>query len=787
MIAPDNPYVGPRAFRRGERLYGREQEGVALTDLLLAERIALLYSPSGAGKSSLVEASVATRLQGEGFHVLPTLRVCDRPVDKIPDEANPYLLCVLLKLDEHLNPGNPTPLDKLIRTRLKDYLTGLEERLCEGDASRFFDVLVLDQFEEILTQDAHSRQSALWRRQFFTELGEALKNPRRFALFSMREDFIAGLDPYVNCIPTRLANTYRLELLSQEKATQAISEPAKAVGVTFERAALDHLVMDLSRSCIQGKAGPEEHRGLFVEPVQLQIVCRRLWKKLGETGALSDGHIEDSEVKNVVGEVDEALASYYEEHVREAAAASGVDERAIRDWVAHELIGNGGIRNQVQNGPAASGGDSLQALASLQKAFLIRSERRYGADWYELAHDRLIRPVQRNNSAWALTHLRPMQRRSEHWAKNLDERLLLRGPELESEAAWARDNGAHLTEDDRKFLAASQKAADAAKRRARTNSGVVALLLIGVLILGFQAKRDRQDLALQTLSGAREWAKLVATVVDDKLRFARSFMETEAMKRELRLLLLEPVDDVALQHYVEQLHDRASHFGFVNTLLVADRNALVHAGAPFDRMKAVIGRSYPYREWFNGERDFLEEKETPRQPRSVLGLTLAYESTQEDKPMLIALALPVWSEPSGEILGVLQSTINLNKFNQWLVDVETTTGGGCPDRFALLLNRDQLLRHPCPGDNPLPRDDYGKEASVAPLFLAGAVEDFKDPLGSGVEYFAATSRFAGNSDWRALVLHDKASALPKLWLTIVPGVLLAAVTAWVAFLLYREN
>jgi hypothetical protein len=136
---------------------------------------------------------------------------------------------------------------------------------------------------------------------------------------------------------------------------------------------------------------------------------------------------------------------------------------------------------------------------------------------------------------------------------------------------------------------------------------------------------------------------------------------------------------------------------------------------------------------------------------------------------------------------VLQSTINLNKFNQWLVDVETTTGGGCPDRFALLLNRDQLLRHPCPGDNPLPRDDYGKEASVAPLFLAGAVEDFKDPLGSGVEYFAATSRFAGNSDWRALVLHDKASALPKLWLTIVPGVLLAAVTAWVAFLLYREN
>ncbi|HEY7816675.1 MAG TPA: hypothetical protein VIG29_00545, partial [Vicinamibacteria bacterium] len=680
MNAPDNPYVGPRAFRRGERLYGREQEGVALTDLLLSERIALLYSPSGAGKSSLVEASVATKLQGEGFYVLPTLRVCDRPVDKIPAEANPYLLCILLKLDEHLNPGNPTPLEKLVRTRLKDYLHGLEERLCEGDASRFFDVLVIDQFEEILTQDVHSQQSALWRRQFFTELGEALKNPRRFALFSMREDFIAGLDPYINCIPTRFANTYRLELLTQEKAIQAISEPAKAVGVTFEPAALDHLVKDLSRSCIQGKAGPEEQRGLFVEPVQLQIVCRRLWKRLAETGALSDRHIEASEVRNVVGEVDEALASYYEEHVREAAAASGVDERAIRDWVAHELIGNGGIRNQVQNGPAASGGDSLQALASLQKAFLIRSERRYGADWYELAHDRLIGPVQRNNSSWALTHLRPMQRRSEHWAKNLDERLLLRGPELESEVAWARLNGARLTEDDRKFLEASQRAAEAATRRARTHSGVVALLLACVLILGVLAKRERQHMARQTLSGARDWATLVATVVDDKLRFAKSFMDTEAKQRELRLLLFEPVDDVAFQHYIERLYDRASHFGFVNTVLVTDRDALVRAAAPLDRMKGVIGRSYPYREWFNGKRDFLDEKETPREPRSELGLTLAYESTQEDKPMLIALATPVWSEPGGEILGVLQSTINLNKFNQWLADVETKEGGDCPDR-----------------------------------------------------------------------------------------------------------
>ncbi len=132
MNAPSNPYVGPRAFKRGEQLYGREQEGVALTDLLLSERIVLLYSPSGAGKSSLVEAAVATRLENDGFHVLPTLRVSDRPVDKIPEGANPFLLSVLLKLDEHLNPETPTPLEKLARITLKDFLTGLEEKVSGG-------------------------------------------------------------------------------------------------------------------------------------------------------------------------------------------------------------------------------------------------------------------------------------------------------------------------------------------------------------------------------------------------------------------------------------------------------------------------------------------------------------------------------------------------------------------------------------------------------------------------------------------------------------------------------
>jgi hypothetical protein len=77
-----NPYIGPRSFRTGERLYGRDRELRRLLDLLIAERIVLLHAPSGAGKTSLVQAALIPALRAEGFAVLPPIRVSTEPPSK---------------------------------------------------------------------------------------------------------------------------------------------------------------------------------------------------------------------------------------------------------------------------------------------------------------------------------------------------------------------------------------------------------------------------------------------------------------------------------------------------------------------------------------------------------------------------------------------------------------------------------------------------------------------------------------------------------------------------------
>src|SRR5438309_5787013 len=102
-----NPYVGPRSFLNGETLYARDREARQLLDVFIAERIVLLHSPSGAGKTSLIQASLLQRLRKQRFQVLPIIRLNVELTPEqekfVPPEGrsfNRYLLSAMLCLEE---------------------------------------------------------------------------------------------------------------------------------------------------------------------------------------------------------------------------------------------------------------------------------------------------------------------------------------------------------------------------------------------------------------------------------------------------------------------------------------------------------------------------------------------------------------------------------------------------------------------------------------------------------------------------------------------------------------
>ena len=491
--APTNPYVGPVPFREGQKLYGREKETDELVDLLVSKRIVLLIAPSGAGKTSLIQAALIPRLRDRyKLQALPTIRLTYRSeqVGQRSD-VNRYALSTMRSLEGHFPPEQRYTDEQLAELSLGRYF---EQRfpISRDGASRQHWVLVLDQFEELFTLDP---LDVAKKRAFLEDLGNVLAGvrgsaeepevagpPTLWALFSMREDYVAELQPFLDLIPTGLAFRYRLDLLERDRALEPVAKPA---GSAMDPATAPRLVEGLLTIQLRTPEGKEVTReGRFVEPVQLQVVCLRLWDKIvgGEKRTISPDDVDQAEIE-------QALSDYVDAALKKAAQAAPMSEKVLRDWIEDNLITSTGIRAQALREPLVLGKVD-GAIAALIDTRLIRSDKRNDREWIELAHDRLVGPLRAANKTWRSRNLKPFQRQAELYAKTgqTHKEMLFWGEELIEAERFAAEHPDELNDEERKFLKDSREERDRlAKERKRKQyllvAGAAVFVLIGGLIL----------------------------------------------------------------------------------------------------------------------------------------------------------------------------------------------------------------------------------------------------------------------------------------------------------------
>jgi hypothetical protein len=467
-----NPYVGPRAFRAGEPLYGRERECRELTDLLIAERILLLHSPSGAGKTSLIQSRVIPELAREGFVVSPTLRVNTLPTRPV---ANRWVCSAMQGLvgEDRLDkwPG----LEDMTMAEVLDRLDYEQSEKTER-------VLVFDQFEEILRLEPADWQG---QSQFFKQLGDALADVSRFALFSMREDFVGGLDRYLCYLPGQLRTWYRLDFLQRAAALRAIQKPAEEWDTKFTDEGAEQLFDDLATVDFAVPGGEREKRvGPYVEPVHLQVACHRLWRALKKRRSGVVGTITAEDVDEFA-DIDTILAGFYSDAVAEVVTEHHANENVLRDWFDHELITPERWRSQTRTGPNDETVDVTGVLTALEDRYLIRSDQRAGVNWYELTHDRLVIPVLRSNKEWRREHFHPIEYRAFEWertGRKFDSYLLAQSELIEARAWLHRRR--HALGFVNNFIQASRERNGKAVLRNRIiQLWIVVILLFGVVLL----------------------------------------------------------------------------------------------------------------------------------------------------------------------------------------------------------------------------------------------------------------------------------------------------------------
>lgn len=386
---PANPFPGPRPFVTEEQglFFGRDREIRELVALLFAQRVVLVHAPSGAGKSSLVQAGVIPLAEERGFEVLPVARLrCDvsgeRPLDP---SRNRYVANVI----EHWLAHDPSR-GSAEATTLASFFDFPIELDVEGGSPR---LVVFDQFEELFVFHPDRWRD---RQGFFVQLQEALDaHPTLRVMILLRDDYLAHLEPLVGALRDRLRIRYHLGQLDARQALQAIVQPVDRAGRTFEAGAAEDLVAELLRAPVEGPAGAV-YEAEHADAVQLQIVLRTLWDSV-PAGAdeITKAHVREH------GDVDRALLNFYEQSVAAAVGAvRRLDERRVRLWFERDLITPALSRGLVYQDERTTAGLPNEAVAVLEQRRVIRSEPRGPALWFELTHDRLIPAVLDSNRQW---------------------------------------------------------------------------------------------------------------------------------------------------------------------------------------------------------------------------------------------------------------------------------------------------------------------------------------------------------------------------------------------------
>ncbi|MGH3810845.1 MAG: TIR domain-containing protein [Pseudonocardiaceae bacterium] len=236
---PDDrsPFPGLRPFEvdRHRVFFGRAAETKQLAELLRspAQRVEgaalLVVGPSGCGKSSLVRAGLVPMMAGEPewSTLIP-----------IVPGADPVAALVRELVDAAGQLGLDWSVPQLRHRLDEEGLTGpAEELLGAAPEGRRWLLVVVDQFEELLTQTAPGE-----RARFAELLCPALAGPVQL-IGTLRPEFLDQLlgDPHLAVLPTQV---YPLRPLRREALRDVIEGPARLAGIGVDASLVVRLVED---------------------------------------------------------------------------------------------------------------------------------------------------------------------------------------------------------------------------------------------------------------------------------------------------------------------------------------------------------------------------------------------------------------------------------------------------------------------------------------------------------------------------------------------------------------
>ncbi len=364
-----NPYrfLKPFGPEDAEIFRGREREIKAVLNYVLAARVTVLYAPSGAGKTSLINAGLVPRLKEEGF--VP-ITVRPRPAAR-PDDP---LEAIQDQIAEAIGRDTTTDRDLTILIRAAAERGG-------GPV-----LLICDQFEEIFIHFSDTPEQENLKLNCLKALGHLWSDRDLpvYMVFSLREDHVGNLIELKDYIPVIYANSVRLRPLDVESAREAIEEPAARYRTKYEHECLALMIKELAQ-------------GRWVEAAPLQIVCHRLWETCRP--AAGEYTFTADDYRRKLGGAKKVIEQYLDDALR----GLNRDEHDLAiEILAHLTRDKRRTARSAAELTSASSNPTVSArrvISVLEDRGLIRPQRWREELWYELTSEFAIEAISRATEA----------------------------------------------------------------------------------------------------------------------------------------------------------------------------------------------------------------------------------------------------------------------------------------------------------------------------------------------------------------------------------------------------
>lgn len=497
--------------------FGREKETEKLYDALSGVKHLLVYGPSGAGKTSLIECGLRNQFSDADWFAITVRRGGDL------NAAVFARICEQLREPFDLDPTTKLPAD-----------AGFEfgdavERLFAEQYKPVY--LLFDQFEELLIQGSDAE-----KQQFFTRLQRLIryKTPCRILLI-MREEFIGHLSEFEPLCPSLFQHRFRLEKMGRANVRTVIQQILEAdkYRSAFRVEQPEHLA-----NTILAKL-PDTQRE--IELAHVQVFLGELWDRAN--ASLKSEIVLHSGLVKEDDNLERVLDSFLKNQLQELAPAHG--EKAPLELLAAMIserhtklqLSAADLETALTKNAVALQQPLPDLLRELEQRRILRTLKSGEQTQYEISHDVLARVVGQN-----LTEDMKLREKAREIYRVYGERKGLFSREdldylraFEGYLGYSDDLKSRIEDSEGHLREVQARELEATKRRLRVVRGLLAAVFMGLLAAGyfwFDADRKTKEVEKAKIEAQQN---LIESYRSDIKRFQNEIVIAERNRASFRL------------------------------------------------------------------------------------------------------------------------------------------------------------------------------------------------------------------------------------------------------------